>query len=368
MIGRCSSILRLVSFTVLFFLAISAFGLDSTDQIRAEIDRLQQSLKAKPIKNPDFPEMNRRIESILGEAKEVLSGGMPYAALEKLGQVENLLQGARVATDKAEAVKSGLPAFEAEWNKANLQLTAEDKDARKRQWSKSPVVLRAIAESAQTKAIPLLEGSRGFAVSTKPEDGLFYMGQAQGEAAFAAFVASLKWENKLAAIPLRSFLPELARLQEKTNTAFQPPRSIEQHPRFIALNSTIKLAEEADAGRFYAGALYQYLEAVRHYGMLDAKLPDNSQKEKLKQAVAAKLKEIRSSKQDDSLAQLFAERAQLYVAHPDGSATTDDEWRAAQVILYQVLPAYYAALKPSAPVRSTSARTVTLTLVRWPYT
>ena len=65
-----------------------------------------------------------------------------------------------------------------------------------------------------------------------------------------------------------SILPELLALQQKANAAFQPPRSIDLHPRFIALNSTIKLARELDASKSYAGALYQYLEAARHYGML----------------------------------------------------------------------------------------------------
>jgi hypothetical protein len=216
--------------------------------------------------------------------------------------------------------------------------------------------------------MPLLDGGRGFAVSTKPQDGLLYMGEAQGESAFAAFVATLNEQRKVPPVVLRSFLPELHRLQEKTNAAFQPPRSIDQHPRFIALNGTLKLASELDAARWYAGALYQYLEATRHYGMLEAAVPDVKTKEALKSSIPAKLNEIRNSKQDDSIAQIFLERAQSYLSHPDGSAPSDDEWRSAQVIMNQVLPAYYQALKPAAPLQHPLGKTVTLTLVRWPYT
>ena len=370
MLTRYASVLRIPLVLVISSMILGHVSLaqSSTDQIKAEIARLQQSLKEKPISNPAFPEASGRIQNSLRDADSALAAGLPYAALEKLGQASDLLHGVRETIDKADAVKAGLPAFEKEWSKANLELTSTDSKARERSWSKSPAASRAISETAQTRVMPLLEGGRGFANSTKPEDGLFYVGEAQGESAFAAFVISLNGQRRVPSIALRSFLPELHRLQEKTNAAFQPPRSVDQHPRFIALNSTLKLAGELDAEKSYAGALYQYLEATRHYGMLEASVPDATAKENLKRSIAAKLSEIRNSKQDDSIAQIFLERAQIYVAHPDGSSAADDEWRSAQVIMDQVLPAYYAALKPAAPLKRASGKTVTLTLVRWPYT
>jgi hypothetical protein len=194
------------------------------------------------------------------------------------------------------------------------------------------------------------------------------MGQAQGETAFAEFVSKLNVPRKAAPVPLRSFLPELEALQEKTNAAFQPPRSIDMHPRFIALNSTMKAARELDSSKAYAGALYQYLEAVRHYGMLDPAVPDASAQTALRNAMTQELKNVAASKRDDSIVQIFLERASGWLNKPGGAATSPDEWRATQVILKQVLPAYYAALKPAAPRQQRAARTATLTLVRWPYT
>ena len=143
-----------------------------------------------------------------------------------------------------------------------------DQSVKDTNWNHLPVVVQALAQSAEGRTQPLLEGGRGFATSTAPKDGLFYLGQAQGEAEFAKFCAGLNLSRQGSSLPLRSMLPELQALQEKTNAAFQPPRSIDLHSRFIALNSTIKLADELDASRSYAGSLYQYLEAVRHYGML----------------------------------------------------------------------------------------------------
>ena len=370
MVWRYASARRVCLVLTTSFLALCDVSVaqNSSVQIKAEIGRLQQSLKQKPISSPAFPEVSGMLQNALGGATDALAAGLPYAALEKLGHASDLLQGTRVAIDRADAVKAGLPAFEAEWNKANLELTSTGAKAKDRDWGKSTAALRAISETAQARVMPLLEGGRGFALSTQPQDGLLYVGEAQGEGEFAAFVASLSEQRKAAPVVLRSFLPELHRLQEKTNAAFQPPRSIDQHPRFIALNSTLKLAAELDATRSYAGALYQYLEATRHYGMLEASVPDETGKEKLKGIVAAKLNEIRTSQQDDSIAQIFLERAQTYLHHTDGSAPDNDEWRSAQVIMDQVLPAYYRALKPAAPLQHASGKTVTLTLVRWPYT
>ena len=358
----------IVALTLFLFLGSACPAQNPAAQISGEIERLQKSLQEKALASPDFPEIDKRIGETLRESQAALDAGLEFTALEKLGQAEDLLQGARSAVDQADAIKNNLSAFETQWGKVELQLASAKKDAAKHNWERSPAALRAIAETAQTKSVPLLEGGRGFAVATKPADGLFYMGQAQGEIAFASFVASINQPTKKAPPALRSLLPELQRLQEKTNGAFQPPKSIDLHPRFIALNSTLKLAGELDASKLYAGALYQYLEAVRHFGMLNAAVPDAAGQQRLKQTIALRLKEVRSSQRDDSIAQVLLERAQAYISHPDGSKTTEDEWKAAQVIVEQVMPAYAAALKPAAPLQARSGRHVTITLVRWPYT
>ena len=348
--------------------SVKAFAQDAASQTKAEIERLQQSLKEKPLANTDMPDLNSAIEAALREASSAQSAGHLYLSLEKLSQAEDYLQGARTMDDKASAIKDSLPAFESEWGKASVLLTALDKSARGRDWSRASAAIRAISEAAQGRTIPLLEGSRGFATATKPKDGLFYMGEAQGEAAFATFVSRLNSPRKATTVPLRSVLPELEALQEKTNAAFQPPRSIDMHPRFIALNSTLKFARELDSSKAYAGALYQYLEAVRHYGMLDPAVPDAAKQAALRNTVADELKKAGATKRDDSIAQIFLERASGWLNKADGTATLPDEWRSVRIIVEQVLPAYYAALKPAAPLQQRAARTATLTLVRWPYT
>jgi len=341
---------------------------ESSAKIRAEIARLGQSLKDNPFNNPDFPKLDDNISALLQASQGAVDSGRTWSSLEALGRAMDLLNGARTVQAKGETVKSGLQTFETEWGKASVELTALDEQARRRDWSHKPAAARGLAEAAQGKAIPLLEGGRGFAYATKPGDGLFYMGQAQGEAEFSSFLFALKMPTAAAPLQLRSYLPELQRLQEKTNAEFQPPKSIDLHDRFIALNSTLKLAQELDSSRAYAGALYEYLEATRHFAMLSAAVPEAGKLAQLKTALAEEQKRLSASKRDDSIAQIFIDRAQGWLAHPDGSASSSDELRSVQIVVEQVLPAYYAALKPAAPVQGVSQKTVNLTLVRWPYT
>ena len=341
---------------------------DRAAGIRAEIARLQQVLKDKPVTNPDFVQVGTMVSTALESAARAADAGNLYLSLESLAQAEDLLGGARVIVDSAGLAKSGPAAFEAAWGATSARLAARGREARERKWENAPAAVRALAEAAQGRSIPLLDGARGFATAKGPAEGLFYMGQAEGEADFARFCATLGLTSGKKAFPLRSFLPELLALQARTNAAFQPPKSIELHPRFIALNSAIKLAEELDSTKFYAGALYQYLEAVRHFGMLDQPPLDAAGQVRLKKVLATARKKLAASPEDESIAQLFLERAETQIVHADGSAPSADEWRSARVILDQVLPAHQTARKPVSSQQKASGKSVEITLIRWPYT
>jgi len=362
--------LMAISVLVIFGLICSASaGPDPTSEIKSQIERLQRSVKDRPINDPDLAGVTAELTNGLKGASAALSKAYIYLSLEMVGREFDSYGGARAVVDgKAKIVKGGLPAFETVWDQASLRVTALDQSVKETNWNGVPVAIQALAQSAEGMIQPLLEGSRGFATSTAPKDGLFYLGQAQGEAEFAKFCATLNLSRPGSPFPLRSRLPELQALQEKTNAAFQPPQSINLHSRFIALNSTIKLARELDASRFYAGSLYQYLDAIRHYGMLTTPPLDAAKQAQLKDAIAALHTKLDASKQDDSIAQLFLQRAESQIAHPDGSASSAEEWRDAWVIVHQVLPAYADAQKQAAPLRQASHKTIDIVLVRWPYT
>jgi hypothetical protein len=336
-------------------------------QIAAEIQRIAREWKAAS-DDPFIKNVAGSSQASLKAADDSLRSGRIYLALESLAQAVDLLNGAQVVVEKTATVGSGMPAFESEWGKASQRLAALTRQVRARKWDGSPAALRALSETSLGKSAPLLDGGRGFALANGPKDGLFYLGEARGQAEFAKFCGSLPLARAKRAWAARSLLPELLALQGKADAAFQPPRSIEQHPRFIALNSTIKLARELDSSKSYYGAMYQYLEAVRHYGMLDAAPLDAARQAELRSAIEAGRRKLEGSERDDSLVQLFLERAAAQTAHAGGAAPSADEWRSAQVIVSQVLPAYAAALTAAPPVQQTAGKTIDVTLVRWPYT
>jgi hypothetical protein len=349
-------------------LALPAAGQDAASQIRAQAERLQHSLKDKPISYPDNPNASTIVGDGLKEVIEQESTGRLYISLEKLCQTTDFLHAVWAVAEKAEAVKAGLPAYEAEWEKVSSSVTAIDQQAREKNWTDSRVAVQALSETAQGMTIPLLEGARGFAVSMEPKDGLFNLGQAQGQAEFAAFCTMLHLPRKATLYPLRSLMPEIETLQEKTNAAFQPPRSIDVHTLFMSLNSALKQARELDATKCYAGALYQYLYAVGYYGILGAAPQDSSQQSALKSGLATARQKLDASQRDDSIAQLFLEKAESQVTHVDGSAPSAGDWRIAKVIVDQVLPAYFALDKPLPAAQRAPGKTIDITLVRWPYT
>src|SRR5262249_3817993 len=103
-------------------------------QIKAEIARIRESVKTAPIKDENLKEINSTVEEGLKNASAALDAGNLYLSLELIGRAEDLLRGGQRADNNAEIKKNGLPAFETEWGKVSLRLTALDKESRERNW------------------------------------------------------------------------------------------------------------------------------------------------------------------------------------------------------------------------------------------
>ena len=350
-------------------LVLSLFAADQavTARVAAEIQRIEEAGKKAGPSDSALAGTVSAAQNSLKSAGDALKSEQLYLTLERLVQATDLSEGVGELASMGGTV-TDMTAFEAEWGKTSREIATLSGHVRARNWGRSPAAIRALSEAAIGRSVPLLDGGRGFAVAMGPKDGLFYLGEARGQAKFADFCGSIPLVRKKSAWAARSLLPELLALQTKADAAFQPPRSIEQHPRFIALNSTIKLARELDSTKSYNGSLYQYLEAVRHFAMLDAAPVETARQASLKAAIQAEMAKLTASARDDSIPQLFLQRAAAQTAHPDGSAPSADEWRSAQVILSEVLPAYAAAMKTAPSLTRTGGKTVDVTLVRWPYT
>ena len=162
--------LFVVMLGVLGALSIPAVAADpATAQIKAEIARLQQSIKDKPVTDKDFGPIATMAEGALGASTAALNSGQVYLAIEKLGQAEDLLQGARAGADRAEVEKGGFPAFQSQWDKVSLRLTALDKEAHVRPWNHSPVAVRAAGGSRAGQSYPSARGRPGLRRRQRPE-------------------------------------------------------------------------------------------------------------------------------------------------------------------------------------------------------
>jgi len=253
-------------------------------------------------------------------------------------------------------------------NDSDVENLEVDRQAQARERAQAPALFRAMAETAEGQATVLLQASRSQGFATSAGEGFYYLGEARAAAESARFCSSLRGSHPAAPLPLRSVAPELRRLQEWMVAAFTPPRSLQQHGDFVVLNATLKLANDLDAAGLYAGTLYQYLEALQQRSRLDRAPPDAAQQARVRAALAALTTRLRQSRRDDSIGELFLERAEALLAGRNGAAPSPDAWKNAAVLAEQVLPAYFSALQPAPPPNPLASHPLAVTLVRWPYT
>jgi hypothetical protein len=343
--GRAGTILLLATLTLS---ATDSPGDRARARVRAELDRLSREAATAAAEGGDAKAMADPLAAILETAKRSQSAGRFYAALEGVGRVR---VGLGAAAEMSGRSGKTAEEFDAIWNRTRSGLAEAERKSLGSSPSDLPAAVEALAQAAAGQVLVLADASRAYERVTGPQAGFYYLGQARSDADWAAFCRSLDVRRAAAPVPLRSIAPELARLQQRANAAFQPPLSIDRHPQFIRFNATAKLAGELEAQGRRAGALYEYLDAVQQ---LAAIAPS---KQSASESIEVVRKRLADSPRDESLGLLFVERAE---AASDSAAVP--------AILGEVLPAYAEALAPGPPVAAPAAPAITVTLVRWPYT
>jgi hypothetical protein len=87
--------------------------------------------------------------------------------------------------------------------------------------------------------------------------------------------------------------------------------------------------------------LYQYLDATQQFAVLDAAMPVAAMQSGSRKSLRKMSIYLGGLQQDQSIAQLFRERAEAGLTRsPDAAG-----WTSVEAIVEQVLPAYFAALK-----------------------
>ncbi|HEX3128109.1 MAG TPA: hypothetical protein VH394_12335 [Thermoanaerobaculia bacterium] len=308
------------------------------DPLTAEIESSREQVKPK-----DQPALAR--------AEEDLHAGRRLLAVQRFAGIkENLAVAAYLGQHRA----GQLSDFEAEWQRMGGVLQADlGKPSPQAFKDVEPAAVRALAEAALPQIRGYYEASLEYGRNTMPDQGLYYLAGAQAQRDLTAFYRKVSEPTSRQAPPVRSLHAELDALETDLLTAYRPPASIEKHGQFIGASSTLKEARELDAAGLQYGALLRYLQAARQLAAIRPAAPLGAD------ALARRMKEIdarlSAGKVDHSLGRLFLESAQSGVE--DAGAVVQD-----------VLPRYFAALEPGKPERAGPAPSVTVTLVRWPYT
>jgi hypothetical protein len=292
------------------------------DRLASEVDTLLKEAAAV------LPEQSRAaVVARLERSRSALASGDLYLALYDLQPGFEGIAGYRLAaTDKAVPDHD---AFTRKWTELGAPA---DPPARKA----NVVFVEALAQSAEGRAPATYRASLPYARDAGLQAGLYYLGESHAMVAFAALCRSLELRPAGRAPVIGSIETALAAYERDVVKAYDTAPA-ERRPQYAGVNVTIKLARTLNEQQRHEGALLQYLVSRYRYGMIvSADRPALTQ-----EALNARIAGMkRTAGVDHSIADFFVQLAEATNAG-QGSATAS-----ATVILDDILPAYFAVVKP----------------------
>ncbi len=193
-----------------------------------------------------------------------------------------------------------------------------------------PAAVEAIAASNAVRAPATWRASLPYSEDAGMSAGLYYLGEAQAFAGFAAFCRALPFNRHGAAPSFKPMAGEITALESEAAALYDKVPAATK-PRFIRVSVGLKIAHTLDEHKDYGAALYQYLVAKYRTGTAVA--PDTPPGD-VKARLGAARKKLAAGT-DHSIAELFLQRAEYLIESKDPSAV-----RSAAVIADTVLPAY----------------------------
>lgn len=335
----------------------------SSDPLAAEIERAAAFLQSEAASQGIGARFQEGSLRELARAREALRAGRRSLAMFRFAAVKANIATVAAMNRRADKGKD-MAGFEAEWARMGDELRGDLGAPSAAAFDGvRPAAVRAVAEAALPQVRGFFEASREFAHATSPNDGLFYLANAEAQREVVQYARSLAAPTSRREPPLRSIAPELDALEAEMLAAYRPPASIEKHPQYIAASSALKEARELDAAGLRYGALLRYLQAAVRFVPIretSAALEGEALTRRLGEHAAR----LAAGDTDQSLGRLFLELARADV--DDAAPGTRPTFAAG--IAADVLPRYFAALEPARPAPPKPAPRATVTLVRWPYT
>ncbi|HRH45215.1 MAG TPA: hypothetical protein PKY82_26490 [Pyrinomonadaceae bacterium] len=202
--------------------------------------------------------------------------------------------------------------------------------------NKLPAIVRAIIQASRYRSKPLYQSSILYGKNTNPNQGLYYMGNAQANIDLALWTQNLRFSIKKINLKFDSLEKELAQLEREIIEAYRTSTPEEQ-TRYNAINAALKLAQELNERSWFEGATLKYLDVVSAFGLLKNPQVNSNEIPAMKAKLAEKLAALNKSNFDQSIGITYLEIAQGILAN-EGVSETD--LKRAKVILDTVLPKY----------------------------
>jgi hypothetical protein len=332
------------------------------DPVRTEISRWLTAIERNTGGGALWDQVKPGAEGALRQALLAVETGRRAFALERLAAARALLAAAAYVAERPAEVRGSVASFEAEWTRMGTSLGAALTPPAPDLLRMLPSsAARALTEVASHQVKVNYDASLIYGRATDADSGLYYLGAAQAQQQFVAFARELP--RGAARATLRSLEADAHALERTLLSLYQPPASIERHAEFIAASAALKEARElTDAGLHY-GALLKFLQATQRTAQLQTTAVPRIGE--LRARLSGVERELSAVAGDHSLARVFLDRVAMELEKPSPEAPG---LAASAAILESVVPAYRAALAPSAPMTPAPEALVTVRLVRWPFT
>jgi hypothetical protein len=292
-----------------------------SQRIAAEITRLRAAA-------PEIlPEGSRAaIVARLDRARVALADGRRYLALYDLQTAFEAEAGYRLASEQAYA---DYDAFTRKWMDVGAPADPPSQKA-------DVLFIEALAQSAEARAPATYRASLPYAKDAGLSAGLYYLGESHAMIRFAALCRSLELSSTGRKPELTSIEPALAVHEQEVVKAYDRADA-SRRPQYAGVNVAIKLARTLDGQGRHEGALLQYLLSRFRFGLIAADTRTAGPAGEIERRLGPARP---PAGVDHSIGEFFL---QLAFASAKGSSPAP---AAAPVILDDVLPAYFAMVKP----------------------
>ncbi len=231
----------------------------------------------------------------------------------------------------------------------------------------TPAVQRAMWERAQASALDYLASAPLQGRETSLKAGIYYFRAAQSEGRLASFLSRLELPSEgVAYADVPGLEQLLAGLEDELLEHYRPPFAQEQHATFIGLSAGLKFARELQQIGFVHGSFQAGLEVKHELACFLAKHAGTAlgqgERDRWNDALDEAALRFAELERDDSLAiALLKDARERLLASEEGALE-------AQVLLEDVLPTYLACFDENRKSQQKEPTSVTVTLVRWPFT